>query len=88
MRLWLLPRELAVLLVRAYQKTLSPDHGPLRHLYPYGYCRHHPTCSAYAIQTLRHDGLLMGTFKTCWRLLGCNPWRRPDDERIRQALNL
>ena len=31
----------------AYQHTLSFDHGPMKVLYPYGYCRFHPSCSEY-----------------------------------------
>jgi len=40
---WLLPRHAMILGLRIYQLTLSPDHGPLKHLYTYGYCRHPPT---------------------------------------------
>ena len=61
-------------LIRSYQRTLSLDHGPLRRLFPYGYCRFHPTCSEYAIQSLERHGLLKGLWKSLLRLLRCHPW--------------
>lgn len=60
-------------MIRLYQKTLSFDHGMLRHLYPNGYCRFHPTCSEYGYQAIKHYGLFYGGVKTLWRILRCNP---------------
>jgi len=37
-------------------------------------CKYHPSCSAYAAGALRKHGLLLGSLKTAWRLLRCNPW--------------
>jgi uncharacterized protein len=82
--LWLLPRSAMILLVRAYQTTLSPDHGPLRHSHPYGFCRHEPTCSMYAIQVLRERGLLIGSMLAIARVLTCNPWVKPSEMRMRR----
>ncbi len=61
-------------LIRLYQKTLSPDHGPLRHLFPNGYCRFHPTCSEYAHQALTKHGYFKGSWLAGRRLLKCHPW--------------
>jgi uncharacterized protein len=63
-------------LIKLYQRSLSPDHGPRRLLYPFGYCRYHPTCSEYAIDALRKHGLVGGGLKTVWRLLRCNPFSK------------
>ncbi|MFA6038831.1 MAG: membrane protein insertion efficiency factor YidD [Candidatus Peribacteraceae bacterium] len=82
--LWHLPRNVANGMIRLYQGTLSPDHGPLRHLYPYGYCRHTPTCSAYAMEMLRKRGLVMGSLLSMRRLLTCHPWRKPDEAKMRE----
>lgn len=82
--IWHLPRNLIVLLLRGYQKTLSPDHGPLRHLHPYGYCRHSPTCSMYAIDVLTRRGAVVGTLLSIKRVLSCNPWSKPSDERLQE----
>jgi putative membrane protein insertion efficiency factor len=86
--LWLLPRRAAVLLVRGYQQTLSPDHGPLKGLHPYGYCRHEPTCSMYAREMLEKRGFVIGSILSLGRLLTCHPWRKPSDAKIRKTLGL
>jgi hypothetical protein len=66
-----------LLAIRAYQKTLSFDHGPLRFLYPHGYCRFHPTCSQYAYEAIEGHGTLNGIWYALRRILKCHPWRRP-----------
>ncbi|MDD5751060.1 MAG: membrane protein insertion efficiency factor YidD [Candidatus Peribacteraceae bacterium] len=83
--LWLLPRKAVVMLITLYQQTLSPDHGPLRHLWRYGYCRHEPTCSEYGKGIILKRGLMIGGFLTIARLLTCHPWRTPSTERIMRA---
>ena len=59
-------RRLLVLLVRGYQRGVSPLLGPR--------CRYHPTCSQYAVQALEAHGVLKGLVLAAWRLLRCNPW--------------
>ncbi|MDO8468537.1 MAG: membrane protein insertion efficiency factor YidD [Candidatus Peribacter sp.] len=83
--LWLLPRKTIVAAITLYQHTLSPDHGPLRHLWRYGYCRHSPTCSEYGKQVIGERGAAIGTLLTLKRLLTCHPWRNPSPERIMRA---
>jgi len=68
------PRQVAVSIIRLYQKTLSFDHGFLRFFYPNGFCRFQPTCSVYAIDAISKYGLLKGGLKACWRVLRCNPF--------------
>lgn len=63
-----------LLLIRLYQRTLSPDHGFLRFLYPQGFCRYVPSCSQYAYQAISKYGIIKGTAKTLYRVLRCNPW--------------
>ncbi len=71
-----LPRVPALWLIRLYQKTLSPDHGPMKEVFPYGYCRFHPTCSQYGYEVIKKRGLIIGLPKTIWRILRCNPWSK------------
>ncbi len=78
-----LPSRIAIGLITAYQRTLSPDHGPLRHLWKYGYCRHEPTCSQYAIDVLKQRGLLIGSLLAIKRILSCNPFARVSDAKLR-----
>lgn len=61
-------------LIRLYQKTLSPDHGLLKRLFPNGYCRFYPSCSEYGYQAIHKYGLLKGTVKAIYRVIRCNPW--------------
>jgi uncharacterized protein len=37
-------------------------------------CKYHPSCSQYAIDALRANGLVRGSALATWRLLRCNPW--------------
>lgn len=53
-------------LVRAYQLLLSP-------LLPRS-CRYYPSCSAYALESLRRFGVLRGTWLGARRLGRCHPW--------------
>ncbi len=58
--------KLFILLVRGYQKWISPLLG--------AHCRFYPTCSQYAILAVKKYGFLKGFLKACWRILRCNPW--------------
>jgi putative membrane protein insertion efficiency factor len=62
--------------IRYYQRTFSLDHGPLRFLYPNGYCKYYPSCSEYGYQAFDKRGVVTGFFLTCWRILRCNPWSK------------
>ncbi len=74
--LYKLPRLLTVWLIRAYQKTISFDHGILKVFYPHGFCRFTPSCSEYGAQAITKYGVLKGTLLASWRVLRCNPWSK------------
>jgi uncharacterized protein len=38
-----------------------------------GRCKYHPSCSQYALDALRHYGLVRGSILAGWRLVRCNP---------------
>jgi uncharacterized protein len=59
-------RQFLQLLIRLYQKTLSPIVGTQ--------CRFYPTCSCYAHDALAQHGTIKGLFLTIRRLLKCHPW--------------
>lgn len=65
------------LLVRGYQLIVSPWFGPS--------CRYYPSCSAYAITSLRRHGALRGSVLAGWRLLRCNPWSRGGVDHVPAA---
>ena len=58
--------RLLVLLLRFYQRWISPALGPR--------CRFAPSCSQYAVDALREHGLLRGSWLTLRRVGRCHPW--------------
>lgn len=58
--------RLLILLVRAYRLLFSPwvGHG----------CRFTPTCSEYALESLKLHGGIKGGWLTVRRLIRCHPW--------------
>lgn len=67
-------RRLVVLPIRLYQKTLSPDHGLLSVLYPFGACRFYPSCSEYTAEAILKYGVISGIFRGSKRILRCHPF--------------
>lgn len=63
-----------VFLIEIYQKTVSPDHGIFKSRYPYGFCRHYPSCSEYAKHSFLKHGFFKGLYLTSARIVRCNPW--------------
>lgn len=59
-------KTVLILLVRLYKKLISPLLPPA--------CRFHPSCSAYAEESLRLHGALRGSWLTLRRLLRCHPF--------------
>lgn len=69
----------AIMLVRGYQRMISPLISRR--------CRFHPTCSEYAVESIRMYGAGRGLVLAGWRLLRCNPWNaggvdRPADQHL------
>lgn len=60
--------KLLIVLIRVYQKALSPLFPPS--------CRFYPSCSEYVAQALRVYGLWRGLLKGAWRVLRCHPLSR------------
>ena len=71
-----IPRLPFLGIIWLYQKTISPDHGLLKILFPHGYCKFHPTCSEYGFKIIKKRGLIFGLPKTIWRIMRCNPWNK------------
>lgn len=55
-----------VLLVRGYQRFISPMRPQT--------CRYYPSCSAYAVTALQRHGVVKGTWLAVRRLGRCHPW--------------
>ncbi|KKQ79176.1 MAG: hypothetical protein UT02_C0046G0004 [Parcubacteria group bacterium GW2011_GWC2_38_7] len=76
------PRYIALKMIRLYQKTLSFDHGPMKDIFPGGYCRYNPSCSEYTYQSIEKYGLLKGGGKGFWRIMRCNPWSKGGNDPV------
>lgn len=45
-------------------------------------CRFNPTCSEYAIEAIKKQGLVIGLFLTLKRLLRCHPFNEGGDDPV------
>jgi putative membrane protein insertion efficiency factor len=59
-------KRVPLALIAAYQRWISPAF-PRR-------CRYEPTCSAYAVESIRRFGAARGALLGAWRILRCNPF--------------
>ena len=64
--LFLLPRNVCVLILRAYRTVVSPLYGDV--------CRYYPSCSHYALQAIQQHGVIKGTWLGSRRIVRCHPW--------------
>jgi hypothetical protein len=58
--------KLLMLLIRGYQRWISPLIGPV--------CRFQPSCSHYAHECLRLHGAAKGAYLTMRRIFRCHPF--------------
>ena len=61
-------KALFILLIRVYQRLISPLLPPS--------CRFTPSCSHYGIEALQKHGLIHGSYLTINRILRCHPWSK------------
>jgi putative membrane protein insertion efficiency factor len=59
-------RKTALLVIRFYQKAISP--------YFPSACRYYPTCSVYAYEAIEKYGIFRGSFLALRRILRCHPF--------------
>ncbi|MCU1570273.1 MAG: yidD [Naasia sp.] len=62
----LLPRNVAVVLLRAYRTVVSPLYGDV--------CRYYPSCSRYGLEAVQEHGVVVGGALTAARICRCHPW--------------
>lgn len=63
-------KKLMILLIRFYQKCISPLRKPC--------CIFVPTCSQYALEAIEKYGALKGGWLTVKRLARCHPFHSAD----------
>ncbi len=66
------------ILIRFYQKIISPQDGPK--------CRFYPVCSAYGREAVEKHGALMGAFMAADRLIRCNYHNPPGKDPVPESL--
>lgn len=59
-------KKILILLIRGYQKYLSPMKSVR--------CPYVPTCSQYGIEAIEKHGVIKGSILAGWRILRCNPF--------------
>ncbi|NQX91750.1 MAG: membrane protein insertion efficiency factor YidD [Flavobacteriales bacterium] len=59
-------KKVLIFPIRLYQWFISPFLG--------ANCRHHPTCSNYAIQAIEEWGPIKGFWLGLKRIAKCHPW--------------
>ncbi len=64
--LGLVPRNVVVVVLRAYRAVISPLYGDV--------CRYYPSCSAYALGSVQEHGVTKGGWLAARRLSRCHPW--------------
>lgn len=60
------PRAAATLLIRGYQRVISPALPPS--------CRFTPSCSQYTLEAVERHGVVRGGWMGLRRLLRCHPF--------------
>lgn len=58
--------RILILIIRFYQKFISPLKGPT--------CRFYPTCSTYSIEAIKKYGPIKGSYLSLRRILKCHPF--------------
>jgi putative membrane protein insertion efficiency factor len=58
--------NLFILLIRFYQKFISPLKGQT--------CRFYPTCSQYSLEAFKKYGIYKGIYLSIKRILKCHPF--------------
>ena len=73
MKITNLPKTLGKLLIRIYQKLLSPDQSYWGRRLGLKVCIHEPYCSEYTYQAIDRFGLIKGSYLGFRRILRCRP---------------
>ncbi len=62
------PRRAAMVMIRGYQRFVSPAFPPR--------CRFTPSCSQYTLEAIGRYGLVRGSWLGARRIVRCHPFNR------------
>lgn len=68
-------KKTSLILIRIYQKILSPDHGLIHYIFKTKVCRFQPSCSEYTFEAIKKYGIYYGAWRGLKRIGRCQPWR-------------
>lgn len=60
--------SILILMIIFYKKAVSPHFRSV--------CRFYPSCSTYALQSIKKHGVVRGCYLTARRLLKCHPFHK------------
>lgn len=63
-------QQIAIRLIKFYQQAISP------YINKGARCKFYPTCSEYAILSIKKYGFVIGILKSIVRILKCNPFAK------------
>ncbi|HIG08634.1 MAG TPA: membrane protein insertion efficiency factor YidD [Alphaproteobacteria bacterium] len=67
-------KTIFIYIIKLYQYTISPLLGP--------HCRFHPTCSNYAIESIKKHNILKAMYIIFRRISRCHPWGKSGDDPV------
>jgi putative membrane protein insertion efficiency factor len=79
-------QRIAIGVLWIYQRVASPVLHTLAG--PFGGCRFHPTCSAYAAEAVRRHGVGQGSILAAKRICRCHPWGECGDDPVPEHINV
>lgn len=65
-----LPKNFMLILIKFYQKIISP------YVFPGAHCRFRPTCSQYGKEAYEKYGFFKGSYLLIRRILRCHPFSK------------
>lgn len=72
-------KKILMLLIKLYQKAISPLMPPS--------CRFHPTCSNYGFEAIETHGALKGSWLAIRRISKCHPFHEGGFDPVPEKVN-
>ena len=69
-------REIFIVPIRLYQVFISPFLGKS--------CRFEPTCSTYAMESIKMHGIIRGISDSMVRISKCHPWGKSGFDPVKK----
>ena len=79
-------QRIALAALWIYKRAVSPLLHTL--VGPFGGCRFHPTCSAYAVEAVRRHGVVTGSLLSAQRICRCHPWGGCGEDPVPERIGL